>query len=70
MAVGEDFRYPATEGPKPAGVDFINKYISRVHRATLKDPVVCDAFLRVMSLLKAPTSLFHPRILWRVMWAR
>ncbi|WP_421800231.1 FAD-dependent oxidoreductase [Haliscomenobacter sp.] len=69
MAVGEDFRYPATEGPKPAGVDFINKYISRVHRATLKDPVVCDAFLRVMSLLKAPTSLFHPKILWRVMWA-
>lgn len=69
LAVGEDFRYPATAGPKPAGVDFINKYVSKVHRATLKDPVVCDAFLRVMSLLKAPTSLFHPRILWRVMWA-
>lgn len=69
LAVGEDFRYPATAGLKPAGVDFINKYVSRVHRATLKDPVVCDAFLRVMSLLKAPTSLFHPRILWRVMWA-
>lgn len=69
LAVGEDFRYPATAGPKPTGVDFINKYVSKVHRATLKDPVVCDAFLRVMSLLKAPTSLFHPRILWRVMWA-
>lgn len=69
LAVGEDFRYPATAGLKPAGVDFINKYVSKVHRATLKDPVVCDAFLRVMSLLKAPTSLFHPRILWRVMWA-
>lgn len=69
LAVGEDFRYPATAGPKPAGVDFINKYVSRVHRATLKDPVVCGAFLRVMSLLKAPTSLFHPKILWRVMWA-
>lgn len=69
LAVGEDFRYPATAGLKPAGVDFINKYVSKVHRATLKDPVVCDAFLRVMSLLKAPASLFHPRILWRVMWA-
>lgn len=69
LAVGEDFRYPATAGPKPAGVDLINKYVSKVHRATLKDPVVCEAFLQVMSLLKAPTSLFHPRILWRVMWA-
>lgn len=69
LAVGEDFRYPATSGPKPAGIGMINKYVSRVHRATLKDPVVCEAFLRVMSLLKAPTSLFHPKILWRVIWA-
>jgi len=67
LAVGEDFRYSETVGPKPAGVDFINKYVSRVQRATLRDEVVCAAFLRVMSLLKPPTSLFHPRILWRVL---
>ncbi|MBL7814287.1 MAG: FAD-binding protein [Saprospiraceae bacterium] len=69
LSVGEDFRYPETTGPKPAGVDFINKYVSKVHKATLKDPIVCEAFLRVMSLLKPPTSLFHPRILWRVLTA-
>ncbi|QHV93799.1 FAD-dependent oxidoreductase [Spirosoma endbachense] len=69
LAVGEDFRYAETVGPKPAGVGFINKYVSRVQRATLCDEVVCAAFLRVMSLLKPPTSLFHPRILWRVMTA-
>ncbi|QJW90543.1 FAD-dependent monooxygenase [Spirosoma taeanense] len=69
LTVGEDFRYPETEGPKPAAVDFLNKYVSRVQRATLRDEVVCAAFLRVMSLLKPPTSLFHPRILWRVMTA-
>ncbi|WP_338868076.1 FAD-dependent monooxygenase [Spirosoma sp. SC4-14] len=69
LAVGEDFRYSETIGPKPAGVDLINKYISRVQRATLHDEVVCAAFLRVMSLLKPPTSLFHPRIFWRVMTA-
>jgi 2-polyprenyl-6-methoxyphenol hydroxylase-like FAD-dependent oxidoreductase len=69
LAVGEDFRYPETEGPKPPAIGFINKYVSRVHRATLKDAVVCRAFLKVMSLLAPPTSLFHPRILWRVMWA-
>ena len=69
LAVGEDFRYPETQGPKPAGIDIINKYVSRVHRATLTDEVVCEAFLKVMSLLKSPTSLFHPRIFWRVMRA-
>jgi 2-polyprenyl-6-methoxyphenol hydroxylase-like FAD-dependent oxidoreductase len=68
MAVGEDFRYPATQGPKPFGIELINKYITLVHRATLRDQVVCDAFLRVMSLLEAPMSLFRPRIFWRVMF--
>lgn len=69
LAVGEDFRFSETVGPKPPGVDFINKYVSRVQRATLRDEVVCAAFLRVMSLLKPPTSLFHPTILWRVLKA-
>ena len=69
LAVGEDFRFAETTGPKPAGIDFINKYVARVHQATLKDEVVCKAFLKVMSLLAPPTSLFHPRILWRVMRA-
>ncbi len=69
LAVGEDFRYPETEGPKPPAIDFINKYVGRVHRATLKDDVVCRAFLKVMSLLEPPTSLFRPSIVWRVMRA-
>lgn len=66
LAVGEDFRYAETNGPKPAGVDLINKYVARVHRATLRDEVVCHAFLKVMNLMEPPTSLFHPRIVWRV----
>jgi 2-polyprenyl-6-methoxyphenol hydroxylase-like FAD-dependent oxidoreductase len=69
LSVGEDFRYTETTGPKPAGVNLINKYVSKVHKATLKDKVVCEAFLKVMSLLKSPTSLFHPKIFWRVMRA-
>ena len=69
LAVGEDFRFPQTTGPKPAGVDFINRYVARVHRATLRDEVVCAAFLKVMNLMQPPTSLFHPRILWRVLTA-
>ncbi|MEZ4861458.1 MAG: hypothetical protein R3C14_09130 [Caldilineaceae bacterium] len=66
LAVGEDFRYPETEGVKPAGVDLINRYVSQVHRATHHDPEVYTAFLKVMNLMAAPTSLFHPKVLWRV----
>lgn len=70
LAAGEDFRFPETQGQRPAGVDLINRYVAKVHRATHHDPVVYAAFLRVMNLMAAPTSLFHPRILWRVLWAR
>lgn len=69
LAVGEDFRFPSTEGVKPPAIGFINKYVAKVHRATLKDEVVCKAFLKVMSLLEPPTSLFKPSIVWRVLRA-
>ncbi|MGH2543655.1 MAG: FAD-binding monooxygenase, partial [Ardenticatenaceae bacterium] len=65
-AVGEDFRYPETEGPKAPGTDLINAYMVKVHRVSHHDRVVCAAFLKVMNLMEPPTSLFHPRILWRV----
>ncbi|MFZ0546503.1 MAG: FAD-dependent monooxygenase [Candidatus Promineifilaceae bacterium] len=70
LAVGEDFRFPQTTGPKPAGTDFINRYVARVHRATLHDEVVGEAFLKVMNLMAPPPSLFHPRIVWRVLRGR
>lgn len=70
LAVGEDFRFAETEGKKPAGVDLINGYVAKVHRATHHDTEVYTAFLKVMNLMAAPTSLFHPKILWRVLWGR
>jgi 2-polyprenyl-6-methoxyphenol hydroxylase-like FAD-dependent oxidoreductase len=70
LAVGEDFRFPQTTGPKPPGTDFINRYVAKVHRATLHDEVVGLAFLKVMNLMAPPPSLFHPRIVWRVLRAR
>jgi len=70
LAVGEDFRFPQTTGTKPPGTDFINRYVAKVHRATLHDEVVGLAFLKVMNLMAPPPSLFHPRIVWRVLRAR
>lgn len=69
LATGEDFRYPQTIGSRPVGINLINKYVAKVHRATTKDEAVCGAFLKVMGLLKPPASLFHPKTLWKVMTA-
>jgi 2-polyprenyl-6-methoxyphenol hydroxylase-like FAD-dependent oxidoreductase len=67
LAVGEDFRFPQTTGPKPAGTDFINRYVAQVHRATRFDAEVCRAFLKVMNLLEPPSSLMMPGMLLRVL---
>lgn len=66
MAVGADFRFRGTEGKKAASVNFVNAYVAKVHRATHHDPVVQDAFLKVMNLIRPPASLFQPNILVRV----
>ncbi len=70
MATGEDFRYPQTSGVRPFGIKLVNKYVAQVHKATTKDEVVCGAFLKVIALLKPPTSLFSPKIFWRVLRAK
>lgn len=67
LAVGEDFRYPETEGEKPPLTGFVNAYVKRVHKATHHDPVVYARFLQVMNLLAPPTSLMAPHIAWRVL---
>jgi 2-polyprenyl-6-methoxyphenol hydroxylase-like FAD-dependent oxidoreductase len=66
MAVGEDFRYPETEGPKSVWTDFLNSYVLRVHIATHHDREVYAQFLRVMNLIDPPASLLAPRVLWRL----
>lgn len=67
LAVGEDFRYPETEGKKPPFTDLLNAYIAKVHKATHRDTVVYAQFLRVVNLMAPPLSLTSPGIFWRVM---
>jgi 2-polyprenyl-6-methoxyphenol hydroxylase-like FAD-dependent oxidoreductase len=66
MAVGEDFRFPGTEGQKASGADLLNAYMTRVHRATHTDSVVYAEFIKVLNLMQPPMSLFKPSVLWRV----
>ncbi len=67
MAVGGDLQFPETEGPKPRGTDILNWYLSRLFRRAHTDGALVDAFLRVQMMERPPTSLLHPKIMWRVL---
>ncbi|QIO22207.1 NAD(P)/FAD-dependent oxidoreductase [Haloarcula sp. JP-L23] len=67
IAVGGDFEFPATTGPKPRGIDLLNRYIARVMRTAQTDWRVREALVRVFMLEKRPSSLFHPDVAWRVL---
>lgn len=67
IAVGGDFDFPQTTGPKPTGTDLFNRYISRLIRQAHTDGVLTDAFYRVFRLERPPTSLLRPEIAWRVL---
>jgi 2-polyprenyl-6-methoxyphenol hydroxylase-like FAD-dependent oxidoreductase len=67
MSVGADFDFPQTTGPKPRGTDLINPYLDRFVRKAHSDPVLSEAFLRVMRLETPPKTLLQPRIAWRVL---
>nr|WKN35443.1 hypothetical protein K4G66_24010 [Tunicatimonas sp. TK19036] len=66
-SVLEDFRFPQTTGKKQLGTDFINAYMSHVHRTTHTDAVVSKAFFEVINMIEPPTSLFKPTIVVRVL---
>ncbi|WP_276255557.1 NAD(P)/FAD-dependent oxidoreductase [Halomontanus rarus] len=66
LAVGSDFEFSQTTGPKPFGTDFVNGYVARLLRKAHTDGRLTDAFVRVVAMENRPTSLFRPDILWRV----
>ncbi|MFN8541440.1 MAG: hypothetical protein U0232_28690 [Thermomicrobiales bacterium] len=70
LAVGEDFRYAQVTGPKSPETDIVNAYSARLHRVSTHDPVVLTAFIKVAHLMAPPTSLFHPRIVARVLFGQ
>jgi len=67
IAVGADFAFPQTTGPKPTGTDLSNWYLDRLLKQAHTDPTLSEAFLRVLRLEEPPGTLFRPTILWRVL---
>ncbi|NHN49298.1 FAD-dependent monooxygenase [Halostella sp. JP-L12] len=67
MAVGADFGFPQTTGPKPRGADLSNWYFERLLRRSHTDPTLSEAFMRVMRLEQPPATLLKPGIARRVL---
>lgn len=67
IAVGNDLRMKEAVGPRNAGVNFVNWYMSKLHRAAHHDEVCALAFHRVANLLEPPPSVMHPRVAMRVL---
>jgi 2-polyprenyl-6-methoxyphenol hydroxylase-like FAD-dependent oxidoreductase len=67
IAVGNDLRHPAVQGPRPAFVRFINWYIGKLHMAAQHDEKLSNAFLRVANLVAPPPTLLSPSVAWRVL---
>lgn len=66
MACGADLALPQIPGPRPMSVRLSNWYTERVLTAAEDDPVVTEAFFRVMNLVDPPSRLMHPSIVRRV----
>jgi 2-polyprenyl-6-methoxyphenol hydroxylase-like FAD-dependent oxidoreductase len=71
VATGEDMRYPQTQGGRVSAADrVLRRYFDRVLAAAAVDPVVNTAFVDVIALLEAPTSLLRPALAARVLARR
>jgi len=67
MAVGSDFQFAETTGPKPTGTDLLNRYLARLTRRAHDDGRLADAYARVAAMERRPVSLLRPGIAWHVL---
>ncbi|QLG27706.1 FAD-dependent monooxygenase [Halorarum halophilum] len=67
LAVGSDFGFPQTTGPRPRGTALTSRYLSRLARAAHTDGELSSAFVRVLMMERPPTSLLRPGVVWRVL---
>jgi hypothetical protein len=63
----EDYRYPELASGRPAALPFLQWYMERVNRATVRDGEVADQFYRVIGFLEPPGALMRPRMMARVL---
>jgi 2-polyprenyl-6-methoxyphenol hydroxylase-like FAD-dependent oxidoreductase len=69
IAVGGDFAYDQTAGPKPLGTDAFNRYLDRANVAAQHDDAVANRLTEVLALVRRPEWLLSPPFVARVLWA-
>ena len=67
LAAGADFAFTETIGKRGPEVNLIHAYIAKLLTAARYDPVLTVAFHTVGNMVKPPSSLFAPIIIWRVL---
>ncbi|WP_414622194.1 FAD-dependent oxidoreductase [Calothrix sp. CCY 0018] len=68
MATSDDFRWETTEGGKPDKItQFMHKYMDEVIILAVHKPQVYKVFAEVMHMIKKPTALFAPGIIFGVL---
>jgi len=69
LATGEDYRYRETEGAGPTLMTkFMHRYMEQVLLLSTQNVAVRKVLLNVFNILAPPTKLFHPRVLFRVLF--
>ncbi|MBI3799127.1 MAG: 2-polyprenyl-6-methoxyphenol hydroxylase-like oxidoreductase [Deltaproteobacteria bacterium] len=70
LATGADFRFPETEGRRPAGGKLFSPYFDTLFQAGRDDLVLHRRVGEVLNMLKSPSAFFEPAIMARVArWA-
>lgn len=68
LATGEDYRYRETDGDGPRLMTkFIHRYMDHVLQLATQNVAVRKVLLRAFNILEPPTTLFQPRVLFRVL---
>jgi hypothetical protein len=68
LATGEDYRYQETDGGTATLMTkFMHRYMEHVLDLSTRVVAVRKVLMRVFNILAPPTTLFQPRVLFRVM---
>lgn len=67
LATGEDFRYPSTEGRRPASARLLHWYVDRTMAQAARRPALFHEFIQVMHMLKPPRALLRPPLALKVL---
>jgi 2-polyprenyl-6-methoxyphenol hydroxylase-like FAD-dependent oxidoreductase len=67
FAVGGDFVYPQTTGPRPRGIKLTNWYARQIGLASQVAPDIGATFQSVQQLITPPEVLFRPGMIVRVL---